>query len=86
MKAKLFEQFMLFFATVEPIATIPQILQVWQHKNTEGVSMLTWFFYTVTSCVWLIYGFIKRDKPLIISGILWVASQSLVVIGLLVTS
>lgn len=84
MHKKLFERFMLLFATIEPIATIPQILEIWQHKNIEGVSMLTWFFYMLTSCVWLIYGIIRKDKPLIVSGVLWVASQGLVVIGLMV--
>ena len=83
MKQTYFERFMLVFATVEPIATIPQIIEIWQHKNTEGVSLLTWFFYTLTSCIWLAYGINKKDKPLIISGLMWVASQGLVVAGLL---
>jgi uncharacterized protein with PQ loop repeat len=83
MQTKYFERFMLVFATVEPIATIPQIIEVWKHSNTEGVSMLTWFFYTLTSCIWLVYGITRKDKPLIVSGILWVASQGLVVLGLL---
>ena len=75
---------MLLFATVEPIATIPQIIEVWKNNNTEGVSLLTWSFYTATSFIWLAYGILKKDKPLILSGILWVLSQSLVVIGILV--
>ena len=76
---------MLVFATVEPIATIPQILEIWKNNNTVGVSLLTWFFYTLTSCIWLIYGIMRKDKPLIVSGVLWVTSQGLVVIGLLIT-
>jgi len=82
MHRKYFEKFMLVFATVEPIATIPQILEIWKNNNTAGVSLVTWFFYTLTSCIWLVYGIIKKDKPLILSGFLWVASQGLVVLGL----
>jgi uncharacterized protein with PQ loop repeat len=78
-----FEKFMLIFATVEPIATIPQIIEVWEKGNIEGVSLTTWLFYTLTSFVWLIYGITKKDKPLIISGTLWMISQSLVVLGIL---
>ena len=85
MHQKYFERFMLVFATVEPIATIPQILEIWVHHSKAGVSLLTWSFYTLTSFVWLMYGLVKKDKPLIISGALWVVSQSLVVLGLLVS-
>jgi uncharacterized protein with PQ loop repeat len=84
MKQAHFEKFMIVFATVEPIATIPQILQIWVGHNTSGVSLLTWLFYTLTSFVWLMYGAMKKDKPLIVSGMLWVLSQSLVVISVLV--
>lgn len=84
MKQAYFEKFMVVFATLEPIATIPQILQVWVSHNTAGVSLFTWAFYSVTSFVWLAYGVSKKDKPLIASGMFWVLSQGLVVIGLLV--
>jgi uncharacterized protein with PQ loop repeat len=82
MQTKYFEKFMLVFATVEPIATIPQIVEIWRYNNTQGVSLLTWFFYTLTSCIWLAYGITRKDKPLILSGALWVLSQGLVVAGL----
>ncbi len=74
---------MLVFATIEPIATIPQIVEVWKNGNDGSVSLATWSFYSLTSLTWLTYGIVRKDKPLIISGILWVTSQSLVVFGLL---
>lgn len=80
---KLFERFMLVFATVEPLATVPQIIQVWSDKDAPGVSLSTWFFYTLTSTIWLFYGLKTKDKPITISGVLWVASQGLVVLGVL---
>lgn len=82
-RGKLFERFMLVFATAEPLATIPQIIQIWSGASTDGVSLATWLFYTLTSTIWLVYGFKIKDKPIIISGVLWVTSQALVVIGLL---
>ena len=83
MEQTYFEKFMLVFATIEPIATIPQIIQVWS-ANAGGVSLLTWTFYTLTSFIWLAYGIMKKDKPLILSGALWVTSQGLVVLGVLI--
>lgn len=81
--SKLFERFMVVFATIEPLATVPQIVKIWQ-GNTTGVSFVTWFFYSLTSAIWLVYGFKTNDKPIIVSGSLWVLSQGLVVIGLLI--
>jgi uncharacterized protein with PQ loop repeat len=83
MKLSHFEKFMIVFAVVEPIATIPQILKIWVDGNTSGVSLVTWIFYSLTSFIWLAYGLIKKDTPLIVSGSLWCASQGLVVIGII---
>lgn len=74
---------MLIFATIEPIATIPQIIEIYKNENTGGVSLVTWSLYTLSSCIWLYYGIYRKDRPLIVSGFLWVFSQALVVIGLL---
>jgi uncharacterized protein with PQ loop repeat len=84
MKKNSFEKFMLVFATVEPIATIPQIIAVWNSSGSQGVSLITWAFYTMTSIIWFAYGIIQKDKPLILSGALWVTSQGLVVLGILI--
>jgi MtN3 and saliva related transmembrane protein len=78
-----FEKFMLVFATIEPLATIPQIYRIWSDKSTSGVALITWIFYTIASCIWLAYGIKTKDKPIIVSGILWTSTQALVVIGIL---
>lgn len=78
----LFEKFMLVFATVEPLATIPQIYKIWSTGDTSGVSLVTWIFYAITSAIWLVYGIKSKDKPIILSGLLWSATQVLVVIGI----
>lgn len=75
---------MLFFAVAEPLATIPQIIQVWSGHGTQGVSVATWLMYTITSSIWLAYGIAKRDKPILLSGGAWTVSEALVVAGLIV--
>jgi len=79
-----FEKFMLIFALIEPLATIPQIYNIWIYKDTSGVSLVTWTFYSLTSFIWLLYGIKTTDKPIIASGALWSTTQILVVIGILV--
>lgn len=79
----LLESFMLIFAIAEPLATIPQIVQVWSgHSSAAGVSLITWIMYTLTSTIWLVYGIVKRDKPILFSGGFWALSEALVVLGI----
>jgi len=75
---------MLIFALIEPLATIPQIYNIWIYKDTSGVSLATWTFYSLTYFIWLLYGIKTTDKPIIASDALWSTTQILVVIGILV--
>lgn len=82
-KKQSFDIFILVFALIEPITTLPQIYQVWSRHNVSGVSLVTWIFFTLAANVWLIYGIRIKDKPIIISSAMWVLTQGLVVIGIL---
>lgn len=77
-----FERFMLVVAVVEPLMTIPQIIEVYQHKG-GGVSLSTWSLYLFASAMWLVYGLKRRNGPLIVSGLLWVVTEAAVVAGAL---
>lgn len=74
---------MIVFALVEPLATTPQIYQVWKNKDISGVSLATWLFNTITAGVWLTYGVKIKDRPIIVSGLFWTLTQGLVVLGIL---
>jgi MtN3 and saliva related transmembrane protein len=78
-----FGRFILAVAIIEPLTTIPQIYQIWSRKSAEGVSLATWGFYTLTACIWLVYGIKIKEKPIIISSIMWILTEGLVVIGIL---
>jgi MtN3 and saliva related transmembrane protein len=79
----LFGRFILAVAIIEPLTTIPQIYEIWSRKSANGVSLITWCFYTVTACIWLVYGIKIKEKPVIISSIMWILAEGLVVMGIL---
>ncbi len=74
----------MFVSIAEPLATIPQVFSIWVQHRSDGVSAVTWLAYTAASYVWLMYGIAIRDKPLIITSVLWVITETAVVIGLFV--
>ena len=67
-----------------PLMTIPQVSKIWIDKNATGVSLASWVGYTATASVWLIYGLMHKEKPIIVTYILWVILEILVVIGVLI--
>jgi MtN3 and saliva related transmembrane protein len=57
-------------------AFIPQVYQVYKKHSAKGLSMLTLIIFFFGQILWLIYGFLKNDKavlmPSIISTVLYI--------------
>ncbi len=83
---QLVKRSVLAIAVIEPVMTLPQIYEIWIKQETEGVSTATWGMYISAAIIWLLYGLQLKDKPLIISSILWIITESAVVIGSLIYS
>ncbi len=67
-----------------PMTTAPQAIRIFITHNAQGVSVATWFLYVLVQGAWLLYGIAHRNKPIIISNILWIFWQSLVMIGAII--
>ena len=63
-----------------PIATIPQIMDIWIKRNL-AVNEITWGSYMFIAIVWLYYGILHKEKPIIFSNVLWIIADCFVVIG-----
>jgi len=72
-----------FIGGVGPIFSIPQLLKVWDEKDTSGLSIITWGAYFVFSCIWLAYGIIYKEKPIIFANSFYVLINAFVVIGII---
>ena len=70
-------------AVVAPIMTVPQVYQIFSSKTAAGVSPISWLAYTFTSLIWLYYGIIQKEKPIIINSIIGGILSACVVIGTL---
>jgi len=83
---QLIRRTVLVVAIIEPLMTLPQIYEVWIKQQAEGVSSLTWGLYIVAGFIWLLYGIQLKDKPLIISSSLWIVTEAIVVVGVILYS
>jgi len=70
-------------ATASPLITLPQLFDIYSKHNASGVSSITWLAYIFTSTIWLYYGFIHREKVIIINGILGIILGASIFFGTL---
>lgn len=52
-------------AVLTTIANIPQTYKIIKKKSTEGLSAITYFVLLGGTLLWVIYGIMKEDWPLI---------------------
>jgi len=58
----------LFAGACVTISTIPQILKVWKTKKVKQISLKMFGTLTFGIAVWVIYGILKNDLPIIITN------------------
>ena len=77
------DRFMYVAGMLAPLMTVPQAIKIWYLKDSQGVSVLTWSGYALGSVLWLLYGLVHREKPIIIANASAAVLQLAVVIGTL---
>lgn len=70
-------------AVIAPIMTIPQLVQIIVSKKVQGISITTWGAYATVSALWVIYGLIHKEKPIILTNVLLFILDFLIVVGVL---
>lgn len=72
---------MYIVGIVGPLVSIPQLIEVYGRHNVQGISVSTWIGYTVLTALWLFYGIVHRERPIITTQCLWLMVNVAVVIG-----
>ena len=50
------------------ISVIPQIWKVWKTKKVKDISLLTFSVLTFGVALWVLYGVLKNDLPIIVTN------------------
>ena len=77
------DQFLIVIAILGPIASIPQIYKIFFYKSAAGISVISFGIFAIFNIPWIIYGVVHKEKPIVLAYILWLISNTLVVIGAL---
>lgn len=77
-------RFALIAGIIQPLITLPQIIDIYGNQSAEDVSLLTWLGYLVFGVIFLVYGFAFNLKPIWVGQIIWLTMQSIIVVGILI--
>lgn len=55
-------------ATLTTISFLPQAIQVFKTKNVTSISLGMYCIFTTGVLLWLIYGVLQKDAPIIIAN------------------
>ncbi len=64
------------------IIFIPQLYKVWVGQNVAGLSLISWVGMAVGSIIWLFYGMVHKQKPMIMVNIFLAIIQIAIAIGI----
>ena len=62
------DRMMFGVAFVAPVVLMPQVIQLYTSKSAEGLSLPTWFLLGAINFLWALYGFVHKEKPVVISS------------------
>ena len=66
-----------------PIATIPQIINIYGSHAAGNVSPVTFGAYAAFNVIWICYGLAHREPPIIMTYCLWLVVNTIVALGAL---
>ncbi len=79
-----FDKLIVILGLINVIATIPQVLEIWSSPHARGVSIISWSYYVVFTLTLLVYSFLIKSKPMIISYSANTAIYTLVLVSALI--
>lgn len=57
-------------AAATTVAFLPQVIRSWRTKKTEDISLLMYLTMVTGGGLWLLYGLLINDMPLIVANII----------------
>jgi len=68
----------LIAGTLTTIAFLPQVIRSWQTKSTKDVSLGMFLVLVIGIVLWLIYGYLTQDLPLLAANSITLVLASII--------
>ena len=78
------DKFLLVLAIIGPLASLPQIFKIYMTQSGGDISVFTYLALAVMNVPWIVYGYVHKEKPILIAYSLWLLSNIAVTIGAII--
>jgi uncharacterized protein with PQ loop repeat len=80
---RLLDYVMYGVGVLQPLALIPQLYEIYINHQVQGISVYTFFLFGMFNILWALYGAAHKERPILISGTLFVFLYAAIVVGVL---
>lgn len=63
-----FDYLMYTVGALAPLALLPQVHTLFQYHHAAGLSITTWLLLGLINALWMVYGILHRQYPIIIAN------------------
>ena len=77
------DKLLLIIAVISPMMAIPQVYEVYGLHAVAGLSFISWASWALFNLPWIAYGFVHKQKPIVIMYILWFLMNASIAVGIL---
>lgn len=67
-------------AILTTIAFLPQVIKTWKEKETKDISLVMYVIFVLGVALWLTYGILLKNPPMIFANIITIILASTVLI------
>lgn len=65
-------------ATLTTVSFVPQVIRVWRTRSTRDLSLPMYLVFTVGIALWLVYGLMIDDLPVILANVITLALAAVI--------
>lgn len=73
---------MVVVAVAGPLALLPQVLHIFQTQDASSLSLITWGLFCSMNLIWIVYGLVHKDTPILITHSLFILLNGSVAYGI----
>lgn len=80
------DKLLMVIAVVSPMMAIPQIYEIYGLHAVAGLSFISWASWAAFNLPWIAYGFVHKQKPIVLMYTLWFIMNASIAVGILLYS
>jgi uncharacterized protein with PQ loop repeat len=81
---KIMDRIIYIVGIIGPLFLLPQVLKIWIYKDASGVSAISFAALGLVSALWIPYGIMHKEKPIIINYILFTLFNFAICLGAII--